>query len=231
MISLRWLIAAVLMGPSGLAGFDAGACLPPPYFVAVDATERIKGLEDVPGYQYVSIARPALTLKNLRCLAKTLRDEPIAKIGLSVYVFDARWAAADFDGGDVMTMTREIAQSFRYLRARIEIDPKAGEQSLTLTPLGHKRGEEFELVAGERRWRAAQRAGLREVLVVVRDLQQRTPDERQDHGPDIERDHLIGEPEQCSDHEADSRKAAETSGASAHSQRSWSAAPGRVGGF
>jgi ParB family chromosome partitioning protein len=33
-----------------------------------------------------------------------------------------------------------------------------------------KRGEEYELIAGERRWRAAQRAGLREVLVVVRDV-------------------------------------------------------------
>jgi ParB family chromosome partitioning protein len=34
-----------------------------------------------------------------------------------------------------------------------------------------KRGEgEFEIIAGERRWRAAQRAGLREVLVVVRDV-------------------------------------------------------------
>jgi len=31
-------------------------------------------------------------------------------------------------------------------------------------------GDQFEIVAGERRWRAAQRAGLREVLVVVREL-------------------------------------------------------------
>jgi ParB family transcriptional regulator, chromosome partitioning protein len=31
-------------------------------------------------------------------------------------------------------------------------------------------GDEFELIAGERRWRAAQRAGLRELLVVVRDV-------------------------------------------------------------
>ena len=31
-------------------------------------------------------------------------------------------------------------------------------------------GEKFEIIAGERRWRAAQKAGLREVLVVVRDV-------------------------------------------------------------
>jgi ParB family transcriptional regulator, chromosome partitioning protein len=37
-----------------------------------------------------------------------------------------------------------------------------------------KRSEgEFEIVAGERRWRAAQRAGLREVMVVVRDVSTR----------------------------------------------------------
>ncbi|HVR20850.1 MAG TPA: ParB/RepB/Spo0J family partition protein [Polyangiaceae bacterium] len=33
--------------------------------------------------------------------------------------------------------------------------------------------DEFEIIAGERRWRAAQRAGLREVLVVVRDVSTR----------------------------------------------------------
>jgi ParB family chromosome partitioning protein len=33
--------------------------------------------------------------------------------------------------------------------------------------------DEFEIVAGERRWRAAQRAGLREVMVVVRDVSTR----------------------------------------------------------
>jgi len=31
-------------------------------------------------------------------------------------------------------------------------------------------GDQFEIIAGERRWRAAQRAGLREVLVVVHDV-------------------------------------------------------------
>jgi ParB family chromosome partitioning protein len=34
-------------------------------------------------------------------------------------------------------------------------------------------GDEFEIVAGERRWRAAQRAGMREVMVVVRDVSAR----------------------------------------------------------
>jgi ParB family transcriptional regulator, chromosome partitioning protein len=33
-----------------------------------------------------------------------------------------------------------------------------------------RRGDRFELIAGERRWRAAQKAGLREVLVVVREV-------------------------------------------------------------
>jgi ParB family chromosome partitioning protein len=37
-----------------------------------------------------------------------------------------------------------------------------------------RRGEgDFELIAGERRWRAAQRAGMRDVLVVVRDVSAR----------------------------------------------------------
>jgi ParB family chromosome partitioning protein len=34
-------------------------------------------------------------------------------------------------------------------------------------------GDAFEIIAGERRWRAAQRAGLREVLVVVHDVSEK----------------------------------------------------------
>src|SRR6185369_15875848 len=34
----------------------------------------------------------------------------------------------------------------------------------------HPGADKFELIAGERRWRAAQRAGLRDVLVVVKDV-------------------------------------------------------------
>jgi ParB family chromosome partitioning protein len=51
----------------------------------------------------------------------------------------------------------ELAQSIR-------------EHGLIEPLVVRKRGEEFELIAGERRWRASQRAGLREVMVVVRDV-------------------------------------------------------------
>lgn len=54
----------------------------------------------------------------------------------------------------------ELAQSIR---------DKGVLQPLLLRP----RGERFEIVAGERRWRAAQLAGLVEVPVVIRDLSDR----------------------------------------------------------
>lgn len=37
-----------------------------------------------------------------------------------------------------------------------------------------KKGDHFELIAGERRWRAAQKAGLREVPVVIQDVSEDT---------------------------------------------------------
>jgi hypothetical protein len=118
-------------------------CAPPQYFVAVDGTSPAPGPEKVPGFKQISIARSDFTVSNLKCLARVFRNEPSAKVGLTVFVFDTRWAAADFFGGDVMTMAREIAQSYRYLRAEIEIDP-ATASSITLKPLGYKNGSEFE---------------------------------------------------------------------------------------
>ncbi len=44
-------------------------------------------------------------------------------------------------------------------------------QPIVVRPLG---GERFEIVAGERRWRAAQRAGLASIPAVVRDLDERS---------------------------------------------------------
>jgi ParB family transcriptional regulator, chromosome partitioning protein len=51
-----------------------------------------------------------------------------------------------------------------------ELTQSIKEHGLIEPLVVRKRGEEYELIAGERRWRAAQRAGLREVLVVVRDV-------------------------------------------------------------
>jgi ParB family chromosome partitioning protein len=59
------------------------------------------------------------------------------------------------------TALEELAQSIR-------------EHGVIEPLVVRRRGEgEFEIVAGERRWRAAQRAGLREVMVVVRDVSTR----------------------------------------------------------
>lgn len=60
-----------------------------------------------------------------------------------------------FDGASL----DELAQS---IREHGLIEP------LVVRRLGQT--DRFELIAGERRWRASQRAGLREVLVVVRDV-------------------------------------------------------------
>jgi len=51
----------------------------------------------------------------------------------------------------------ELAQSIR-------------EKGMLQPVLVRPRGEAFELIAGERRWRAAQRAGLHEIPVVVREV-------------------------------------------------------------
>ena len=57
----------------------------------------------------------------------------------------------------------ELEELARSIRARGLIQP------LLARPAPGRPGE-YEIVAGERRWRAAQRAGLRELPVVVRDL-------------------------------------------------------------
>jgi ParB family chromosome partitioning protein len=63
----------------------------------------------------------------------------------------------------------ELAQS---IRASGMIQPIIARRAST--PAGAGRDDRFEIIAGERRWRAAQRAGLMKVPVVVRDV----PDER-----------------------------------------------------
>lgn len=72
-------------------------------------------------------------------------------------------------------MLRRNPEQPRKVFTEADIDELAGSirekgiiQPLLVRPTGL--GGEYEIVAGERRWRAAQRAGLREIPVVVRHL-------------------------------------------------------------
>jgi len=81
------------------------------------------------------------------------RTVPIEAIRPSPFQPRRRFAEAELDG---------LVQSIRE---------KGVIQPLLVRPLddaGGEMGADFELVAGERRWRAAQRAGLHEVPVVIR---------------------------------------------------------------
>ena len=81
------------------------------------------------------------------------RTVPIEAIRPSPFQPRRRFAEAELDG---------LVQSIRE---------KGVIQPLLVRPLddaGGESGADFELVAGERRWRAAQRAGLHEVPVVIR---------------------------------------------------------------
>ena len=83
--------------------------------------------------------------------APGLRQAPIEAIRPSSFQPRRRFADAELD---------ELAQSIRE---------KGVLQPLLVRPLAEPEAEvSFELIAGERRWRAAQRAGLHEVPILVR---------------------------------------------------------------
>ncbi len=51
-----------------------------------------------------------------------------------------------------------------------ELAESIREHGLMQPILVRKRGQNFEIIAGERRWRACQKAGLKEISVIVKDL-------------------------------------------------------------
>lgn len=90
-------------------------------------------------------------------------------------------AAAAMDEGELRNLPVEYLQRGRY-QPRTEFDPAALQeladsikaqgvvQPIVARPLG---GDKYEIIAGERRWRAAQLAGLAEIPALVREI----PDE------------------------------------------------------
>jgi len=84
--------------------------------------------------------------------------------------------------GELRSLPVDLVQRGRY-QPRGELDPEALEelassiraqgvvQPIVVRPLAD--GDRYELVAGERRWRAAQSAGLQEIPAVVRDVSDR----------------------------------------------------------
>ncbi|HEY3856073.1 MAG TPA: ParB/RepB/Spo0J family partition protein [Verrucomicrobiae bacterium] len=55
-----------------------------------------------------------------------------------------------------------------------ELADSIKEQGIVQPLIVRKRGDEFEIIAGERRWRAAQMAGLTEVPIIVREADDRS---------------------------------------------------------
>jgi ParB family chromosome partitioning protein len=88
----------------------------------------------------------------------------------------ARGEAADA-GSDLRTLPVDQIQRGRY-QPRMTIRPEALQeladsiraQGVVQPVVVRPRGAGYELIAGERRWRAAQLAGLHEVPAIVRDL-------------------------------------------------------------
>ena len=101
--------------------------------------------------------------------------------GLSALLGDAPEPAGAPAQGDGRRMApieliRRNPDQPRRLFLEVEISELADSirskgvlQPILVRPVANAPGE-FQIVAGERRWRAAQRAGLREVPIVVRDL-------------------------------------------------------------
>lgn len=90
-------------------------------------------------------------------------------------------AIAPGEGNDLLRLPIEFIQAGRY-QPRLDMRPEALEdlaasikaqglmQPIVVRPIGNKR---YEIIAGERRWRASQMAGLDSIPVIVKDV----PDE------------------------------------------------------
>lgn len=110
-----------------------------------------------------------------------IKRKPLGR-GLSALLGETPAAPADIaGGGDPRTAPIESLRPGRF-QPRRQFDEAAmsalvesvREQGILQPILVRRLGEGWEIVAGERRWRAAQAAGLHQVPIIVRELDDRT---------------------------------------------------------
>lgn len=109
---------------------------------------------------------------------KTIERRPALGRGLSALIPDAPFPATsdlpvEVDLDLLAPNPRQPRLSFDDTRLE-ELAASIKNHGVIQPILVRRRGKQFEIVAGERRWRAAQRAGLLKVPVIVRDV----PDEK-----------------------------------------------------
>ncbi len=114
-----------------------------------------------------------------------MSDEPTKRAmrrGLSALMADVGVSAGDMssDGGDIRKLPIEKVHANPDQPRRAFDEEKLSDLAASISQKGiiqplivrpdPKNSAEFQIVAGERRWRAAQRAGLHEVPVVIREF-------------------------------------------------------------
>src|SRR5581483_7202404 len=95
--------------------------------------------------------------------------------GLDALLADARIGAADGKSGVMMLPVDQIRPDPRQPRREIdaatvdELAKSLQHQGVLQPVLVRKDGSRYRLIAGERRWRAAQKAGLKELPALLRE--------------------------------------------------------------
>jgi hypothetical protein len=117
----------------------AEPCTPPPHFVAVD----IPGLRDAPGFMQVSLPSAQFSIENLVCLVRTLKQEHFSEQGLTIFIFDSRYAADEFVPTDY-ELSPAILRNNRLMRAMYMFNPSAHKEDVRLTPFGYHSESVFD---------------------------------------------------------------------------------------
>ncbi|MGD9588756.1 MAG: ParB/RepB/Spo0J family partition protein [Pyrinomonadaceae bacterium] len=97
--------------------------------------------------------------------------QPLGR-GLSALLGDEKPAEANFDVGiDQLEPNPQQPRSRFSETALDDLAASITANGIVQPILVRKKGDRYQIIAGERRWRAAQRAGLRRVPVTVREIE------------------------------------------------------------